>query len=510
MTLEEIIKSDIELTEDLIKKNNITSSSLNENVSIETDEERKRKLDVLFILENLYPYDYDVKFNILYSYACLGEYETMLEYAKNIRNTGHFKADASLIILIIETILGKSPGEAEEIGLNEILVKPSQYNGLTFPANIRKLIYYKHFNEARAAFGAYSGNKEVCIQGVAIMKVLTNLCKKIRNQVLEDIDNLNILGLDDYYKTIKEPKRIDNLQMELVDVLNAVASGLPMPKKVGESKPDNIYDAMKKNDFAHISLNCGKTNSVITQKLADKIIEVNQKNIESSFSTNDNSYLNYILEVTYNCFDNGDIETLLKTMRKYLIDIDRLEWEDLLRTLILKTQKETSTLIGEEYEERLANVTEFIISLSKPLTKKGTLYLEKEIKNDFGDNEKVHPYSDIYKLDIDYNYGIDNVKELLNKFLADDTTFVDDLNQFSYEDSLYATALVARECYRTGRFNEGDDFIAMVKEHIKLNVKEFQELSKLIRLITDYKESLYYQEHESFTETIKRLVREDV
>lgn len=104
MTLTEIISSDAEITESLLKENNITSHEVLSNTDLSLVNV-ERYVDCLHAIDK--SHNNFIKFLIMFYSIRLGRLEIAYEYAEYLyKNEYRFKNDSALYILMLEDLLG--------------------------------------------------------------------------------------------------------------------------------------------------------------------------------------------------------------------------------------------------------------------------------------------------------------------------------------------------------------------------------------------------------------------
>lgn len=504
MTLKEIIKSDVKISEGLLHINRINIISLDEELDLSEKKYLERLLSVLLILEKSHQKSTEVVFRILLTYLSLGNYEEMLVYAKEVYARGIFKNDILLILYLLERILDREIEEVKDLRVGDILNPYNVYGRNIVNNQVRRHIYANEFNLARKVLGQSNPFNKWEIKSNVIVKLLRRLCDLNNERISGYIEKLDIDALENYYNSFSHYRKIDYLNTDLLTILNNVAYGYIIEKKDEERKPVDIYDALITNDFEYIKR--GSSSNIVTYSFVDKILKLNQENKEILLSGNTTNYLDSILEKTYKCFKNKDIDSLIKIIGGYLENIGKMEFSDLIFLLIYRAEKKLDTK-PEEIDTILTDLMETLIEVSKPLDEKGLFFLEKKIKARLGNIEEHHPYSKIYKLDINYNYGIENIEYLFNRLQSGELSLGDEFSYTDTEEYLYTLALLARECYRVGDKTQGDELIATINNST-FNKKEYKELLTFVKLILDSKEILPFSHHEKFNESIKQLINE--
>lgn len=506
MTLQEIIDSEMPINEDLIKQNKINIYSFDEEtLNIKDSHGYERLLEILHVLRKLYPKVNEIRFHILYVLLKLDRFEEMLEYARNLYRSNFYRQDISIIILLLQEILETNLEDRMFFRVDDVMTKQMYGVKICVPNRVRKLIYFKEYNEARKQVGIMSNNIDMNIEEAVIYKLLNKLHYITQNKLIENIDNLDFDALDDYYASFKEKKRIDNLQMDLVNTLYNTCYGYRLPDRERIVKPRDIYDAYEEQDMEFIRENL--KNNPLTSKLADKILEVNQHNIEVSFSDNNNDYVNNVLEIVYECFKTQDHLLLGETINEYLTNINRSEWINIVSHLAIKVFDDLMYSTEDEFDEKLAIFTETLVELSRPLTKKSSFYLRRKLASYLGIKEEpLHPYSNIYKYDINYNYDIDSIEELITKLYNGNLSDEEVLEFKGKEDYPYILAILAREYYRIGKMEKGDRYLNVANNYSASD----KELKGFIRIIVDYRDTLPFTPYVNYLKEVKKLVRKDV
>lgn len=504
MTLNEIIKSDVKINKGLLQVNRINVMSLDEELDLSEKTYLERLLSILLIMEESHQNSTEVVFRILLTYFSLDNYEEMLVYAKKVYARGIFKNDILLILHLLEHILDREIEEVKDLRVEDILNSYNVYGRDIVNNQARRQIFANEFESARTILGKSNRLNQWEIKSHVIVKLLRKLCDLNHERVCTYIEELDFDALERYFNSFSHYRKIDYLQADLLTILNNVAYGYIIERKEDERKPLDIYDALITNDFEYIKR--ASNNNIIIYSFVDKILKLNQENKEILLSGNITNYLDSILEKTYECFLNNDIETLVKIIGSYLQNIGKSEFLDLIFLLISKVEKQVS-LMPEEIDTIITDLMEILVEVSKPLDKKGLFFLKKKIQALLGYSEVHHPYSKKYKLDLNYNYGIRNIDFLFKRLQSGELSLGDEFSYADTEEYLYTLALLARECYRAGCIKQGDELIKTIKGSIA-NKKDFKELFTFVELILDSIEILPSSHHEKFNESVKKLINE--
>lgn len=497
MTLTEIISSDAEITESLLKENNITSHEVLSNTDLSLVNV-ERYVDCLHAIDK--SHNNFIKFLIMFYSIRLGRLEIAYEYAEYLyKNEYRFKNDSALYILMLEDLLGI---KKNRITIKDVLLDryDDRFIDVNFENKIRTDIFNHKYESARNKYKRlFRTSKSLAYSEAAIYSLLKAAKQKDFEKINELIDACDISSLVKYFKTMDLDGKTYNNYMDLCGVLSDVLYGLPL-NTTDLPKTYDIYDLIASRDIEKI---IKSNNNPILVALAKKIKSTIDKNIVYDYKGELSEYFYDTLEKLYESLINKDIDSAIRIICEYLDSINKDNWCIYIANLIEALESDFEHLSEEEFTLRVAEIYDMLVLVSRGLSEE----TENRLADKYMKEETVHPYSKANKLDIEYNYNIDGIEDII-KNVHDGTInygVYADMTSYSEED-VFKVVIMARENYRIGNFKIGDILISIASDLVSRNFESASELRAFIKAIKNNKDILRDRKAIPFSEEVHKLL----
>lgn len=498
MTLEEILLSDAKITKSLLEENSITLEDVFTVNKTEID--AKRYLDVLYIMKDKKDNDY-LRFLIMFYNIRLNNFEEAYKYAKYLHtNAKKYVNDAALYVLLLEEILGL---HTTKIKFADIMVDRNDYRfyNPNYQNEIRANIFDGYYEKAQIQFRKLFSHSLNWAEST-IYLLLKALNKKEKNKVVDAIENLdlnyiynNLSGQD-----LNNPKYED--RSFLADMLNDVVYGLPLEDPEALPKAYTVHDAIRAKDLDKVAKIV--SNEEIITSFVRKIKEVDEENKINDYKGILRSYLCDTLEDIYACIEDKRFDQAEDIIWAYLEAFKKDEWIFYILNRLIELESSYDSLTEEEILSRISEIFELIIEVTKTMSAKTENML---IEKYMAPKEVVHPYSKINDIDIEYNYNIEGIEDIIEGVKNNTIDYSFYATKSSYkEEDLFVLAIMARENYRNGNFQIGDTLIKIVEELLTNKGKEVSELRFFVKAIKKNKDLLVAKKRVPFSEEVKMLL----
>ncbi|MCH5166639.1 MAG: hypothetical protein J1F35_01980 [Erysipelotrichales bacterium] len=510
MLIRNIIESELEINSSLLSDNNIDFNKLEFEGYYPNEENVERFLTLLLLMEKRDKDNYQLKSYIFYAYLVKKDYNKAVIYLDKLYNGSYYKKDVLTYILLLEGILKTKVIIPDKIDIRDILLnnRDAAHNDIDLQNSIRKSIYNKCYKAAKFKFKGFYVINNLGINE-KIIELLLKINVRLENQaIIDKIEELDFDYLDNYYNNEKHPvlKDITKLQMELLELLYQVNEGYILPDPEPLPKKYDIYHAFR---TYHIDLIANITTNDIVKKFAEKIISVNQKNIEASYNNNLNIYLDSAIEDIYRDISLGYIHDAKNRLVDYLVFIHRGYFSHLALNLFDRVLSNIKYGDAESSDDYLAELMDFLVDISRPHSPNNLRHLKNNLAIDLGEKHNQEYDEQVCNLDIEYNYGIshDIINSIHKQLRKQDfdisslTTLTSDL-----EDQAYILAIAARICYRKSLFEKGDEILTCLKTNYADLLNHNKELTLFINAISARRETIQNIEPMTLAENVKRLI----
>lgn len=499
MTLEEILSSNVEIDFKLLDDNNITLNDVIDNGNL-SEINPERYLSVLksytYVSNKIY-----LRFLIMYYSIKLEKYEDAYIYADYLyKNDDKYRQDMALYLIMLEEILGKSP--KYNISISNVLVPnyDSRYFNTTFHNNIRKQIYNKEYEQAfKAIKKSFIG--KASISESTIYRLLKAIKNKRTFDILEALENKDFEKLDNYFYGLKDETSTNKNKLALYEIWKDVVYGYPLGEPKEMPKSFVLTDAIEARDIDKV---IKSANEPILSSLAQKIKEEENYKIVSDYEGNLSEYLYNTLESIYCAIQESDFESAQDIAWDYFETIGKDTWLFYIENMIFDLSKTYESKNDLEKQNSLASIFDAIVLASRSMTEE---IESKLIEKLMPLKEEIHPYSKVNDIDIEYNYnieGIDDIIEAIKNKTIDYTPYA--RKYFYTEDDIFKIAIMARENYRLGNKELGNTLLQIASNLTKESKLKSSELKYFIKAIEMNKDILNGKERVPFNEEVKMLL----
>ena len=504
MTIKEFVESDITINLDLLKEYDITIEKLNNERYVCNQEYIDRFLSILLLLEQNNTYNYLLNCYILYAYLIKEDYEMASTYIEKMFKAKTNRNDVLTFKMLLNRIMNKTTDEDDFEKVENILVSQNdtRFNNIHDQNEVRKVIYLENYRLAKAKYSLLYKNKPLRIEEVIIDTFLKIIIDKENKVIIDAIKSLDFDFLDKYRKEKCKCKDIFILQGSLIRLLHDVIVGAILPEPKELPKKYNIYDAFAALNISELAR---ITTNPIVKALSEKILEQNQINIENSYTGEVGITLDKLIEWVYELALKQDFKILDIDTNSYLYKINRSEFAPFYSLLIENIKNRLKNAEGDEYDQLLAELTETLVDLSRPHSKKGLYNLKLKLSEYLGINRKID--EDTYNFDLEYNYNLPNIYKYISQ-VKNGTLKLDDIiaETNNVEDFTFTLVVLIRECYKEGKIKLGNEIFTYLKTNFSARIREDEELSRFINAVMSNKESLQYLSTTTLSEQIKKLI----
>ncbi len=498
MTLEEIVSSDIEITEELLNENGVTLDEVL-NCTYYNEINLERFLSILMIFDKKSEKNY-LKFLIMFYNIKLNNIDVAYKYALKLYSSkGKYEKDLSLYITLLEELRGV---KQYSFKLKDILLdrRDERFSNINYQNYLRTLIYNKEYDKALKGFRKLFNRALNPAESITyyLLKAIKN---QKRDYLLYCIENGNIEEIRKTLNTFDQNSGTTKNQIAMCDLLNDVLYGLPLEKPKELPKCYDIYDLVEARDLDKI---IKFNNDSIITAMAKKIKKTEEESIVYDYKGDLSGYLYDTLESIYNCIQNKDFSSADEVIWEYLETIKKDSWIFYILNILNDFESSYEEMNEEKRVLKLAEIFDLLVLVSRPMTEEMENAL---IEKYMAPKKEVHPYSRVHKMDIEYNYNIEGISDIIESIKNNTINYAEYANMEQYtEEDVFKIAIMARENYRLGNTSLGDLLIQIADNLSKQYAKKSSELSFFIKAIRENKDTLKGKKVVSLSEEVKMLL----
>lgn len=498
MTLEEIVSSDTEITEELLNVNGVTldevlSCTYYSEINIE------RFLSILMIFDKKSENTY-LKFLIMFYNIKLNNFEEAYKYALKLYSSkDKYEKDINLYITLLEELRGV---RQHNFSLKNILADryDERFSNVSYHNYLRTLIFNKEYDKAFKGFRKLFNNTLNPTESI-----MYYLLKAIKNQkrdyMLYCIENGNIEEIRKCLSTYNQNAGSTKNQIAMCDLLDDVLYGIPLDEPTELPKCYDIYDIVAARDIDKI---IKFNNDSIITAMAKKIRKTQEESLVYDYKGELSGYLYDTLECIYNCIQNKDFSSADEIIWKYLETIKKDSWIFYILNILNDFESSYESMNEDARVLKLAEIFDLLVLVSRTMTDEMEDVL---IEKYMAPKKKVHPYSKVHEMDIEYNYNIEGISEIIESIKNNTINYAEYANKEYYtEEDVFKISIMARENYRIGNTSLGDTLIKIADNLAKQYSKKSSEISFFIKAISENKDILKGKKVTSFSEEVKMLL----
>lgn len=506
MDIEEILASDMPITNELLEINNISLTYIKDNFRELSLINRKRFLEVLNIFEqkkrSINAVDFRLKFMIMSTLVHLQEYEGAYEYALVLfEKEPKYKKDYAVYLLLLSDILGKdrNPKIANfNIFVNRFDVR---YRNTTLQNSIRDSILKREYIYAKSLCSKlYAGGVEIEESEDVIKTLISEVVKKINEETKNAIADLDYATIEAFLELKKNNEKNAEDFEKMYTILCDILDGLPLNKTELPNHYD-IHDVIEARDIDKIFTVI--PNEVILS-FAKKIKEEMQRNIENDYKGELSLYLDSVIESVYNYVENYDFESASNMIWTYLETIKKDHWIFYFLNRLDELKNKIDSLNDEKITSSLAKIFDELIAVSGSKTEKTDHYLMEKYMGEIKLNDTK--LEEDNEFDYEYNYQIPNIESIIDSIHNGSISYEEYAKKEYYsEDDLFALVIMARENYRRMNYDLGDILLNIVKTLVQENEVDSNELNLFISAIEQNKSKI--KKDTPFINQVKMLIQ---
>lgn len=501
MSLEEILTSEVEITYELLKGNKITLSQIKKDYYVICKINNERILTILLIFEEKNAFDNCLKFLIMLTYVRLRNFEKAYEYVYYLyKHEKKYQSDYRIYLILLNTLMGN---EEIPFRLTDVLVSYSdkRFDSPSFQNKLRTAIFYHDYDKANKIF------IKLYKRPLNIPEIINILLKEIKRKtksfLLESIENNNIQALKEYLDSINCELDTNKNKLTLFNILCDELDGITLKEPKEMPKENTLSDAVKARDL-DAAVKCG--NDDIINAFVRKIKELDQENIEFNYRGILSPYFYTTIESIYACIMNHEFAAARIEIENYLNATDNEVFEHYINGLLESLESDIDTLLEDDLTLRIASIYDTLIRITLTRTKRDE---EALLNKCTGEQLNIKPYSKVHTMDVEYNYEFDDIDELTQSVIDGD---IDYMSYYTKEDitvdDLLRLCIIAREFYRIGSLDTGDNILTSTTQLMKKHKIKSSEVLFFSKAIYNQREKLVGRVTPSFIEEVKTLIRD--